>query len=189
MPSSGIALLAHSNRHPPDDWLPNPRLLPDDGIFKSGPSPGMPGWSNRRRDRGAALGKLRNCLHQGAPLSWVLLELMATERASRCSWIRRWSQFGDQPQYLGEQHSWHGDLSHLERNVAVGRKNPIWRFRSMKLGDKLFLRPLRRGVDRCINGWQGRSQASLGREPRWSPRTYAFASSSSSFSVGTLGHG
>jgi hypothetical protein len=42
-----------------------------------------------------------------------MLELMATERASRCSWIWRWPQFGDQPQYLGEQHSWHGDL-HLE---------------------------------------------------------------------------
>src|SRR5262250_2208311 len=62
--------------------------------------------------------ELRNCLHQGAPLSWVLLELMATERASRCSWIRRWPQFGDQPQYLGEQQPWHGDLGHLERNVA-----------------------------------------------------------------------
>ena len=36
--------------------------------------------------------------------------------------------------------------------IPVGRKNPIWRFRSMKLGDKLFLRPRRGGVDRCING-------------------------------------
>jgi hypothetical protein len=67
------------SRHPPDDWLPNPSLQPADGIFTSGPSPGMPGCSNRRRDRGAAFGKLRNCLHQGAPLSWVLLELMATQ--------------------------------------------------------------------------------------------------------------
>src|SRR4029077_8285290 len=75
--------------------------------------------SNRRRDRGAAFGKLRNCLHQGAPISWVLLEVMATERASRCSWIRRWPQFGDQPQYLGEQHSWHGDLGHLEGYTAA----------------------------------------------------------------------
>jgi hypothetical protein len=32
--------------------------------------------------------------------------------------------------------------------TVVGRKNPIWRFRSMKLGDKLFLRPLRGEVDR-----------------------------------------
>src|SRR6266404_2600671 len=119
MPSSGIALLAHSKRHPPDDWLPNPSLLPDDGIFKSGPSPGIPGCSNRRRDRGAAFGKLRNCLHQGAPLSWVLLELMATERASCCSWIRWRPQLGDQPQNLGEQHSGYGDLGHLEGDIAT----------------------------------------------------------------------
>ena len=77
------------SRHPPDDRLPNPSLQPADGIFKSWPSPGMPGCSIRRRDRGAAFGKLRNCLHQGAPLSWVMLELMATDRASRCGWIRR----------------------------------------------------------------------------------------------------
>ena len=44
------------DRHPPDDWLPNPSLQPADGIFKSGPSPGMPGWSNRRRDRAPRLG-------------------------------------------------------------------------------------------------------------------------------------
>jgi hypothetical protein len=34
------------NRHPSDDWLPNPSLQPADGIFKSGPSSELPGWSN-----------------------------------------------------------------------------------------------------------------------------------------------
>jgi hypothetical protein len=33
------------NRHPPDDQLSDPRLLPDDGICKSEPSLGRPGWS------------------------------------------------------------------------------------------------------------------------------------------------
>jgi hypothetical protein len=45
------------SRHPPDDWLPNPSLQPADGIFKSGPSPGMPGCSSRRRDRSAAFSR------------------------------------------------------------------------------------------------------------------------------------
>src|SRR6266404_3067564 len=62
---------------------------------------------------------LRNCFHQGAPLPWVSLEQMATERASCCSWIRWRPQLGDQPQNLGEQHSWHGDLGHLEGDIAT----------------------------------------------------------------------
>src|SRR5262252_5744361 len=52
-----------------------------------------------------------------------LLEPMATGRASRRRWIRRWTQFGDQPQNLGEQHPRHGDLGHLERNVASVANN------------------------------------------------------------------
>jgi hypothetical protein len=39
--------------------------------------------------------------------------------ASCRRWIRRRPEFGDQPQDLGEQHSRHGDLGHLERNVAA----------------------------------------------------------------------
>jgi hypothetical protein len=38
----------HLNRHPPDDRPSDASLLPDDGICKNEPSPGMPGCSNRR---------------------------------------------------------------------------------------------------------------------------------------------
>ena len=38
---------------------------------------------------------------------------------SRWRWIRRRPQFGDQWQNLGEQHSWHGDLGHLEGDIAT----------------------------------------------------------------------
>jgi hypothetical protein len=103
-------------------------------------------------------------------------------------WLRAMAQ-ALAPAYMRISGTWANTIYFADTDTPVGRKNPIWRFRSIKLGDKLFLRPLRGGVDRCINGWQGRMQASLGRGPRWSPRTYAFASSSSSFSVGTLGHG
>src|SRR5262245_35733202 len=58
--------------------------------------------------------KRRNCLHQSAPRPSFLLEPMATGCTSRWCWIRRQPQFGDQPQNLGEQHSRHGDLGHLE---------------------------------------------------------------------------
>jgi hypothetical protein len=61
---------------------------------------------------------LRNCFHQAPPLPRVSLEQMATEHASCCSWIRWRPQLGDQPQNLGEHHSGHSDLGHLERNVA-----------------------------------------------------------------------
>jgi hypothetical protein len=38
---------------------------------------------------------------------------------SRWHWIRRRPQFGDQSQNLGEQYSWHGDLGHLEGDIAT----------------------------------------------------------------------
>ena len=44
----------------------------------------------------------RNCLHQEAPLLWVLLDLMATGRASRWRGIRRRPQFRDQAQDVSE---------------------------------------------------------------------------------------
>ncbi len=57
----------------------DPRLLPDDGICKSEPSLGIPEWSNRRRDRGAARGMLQNCLHQGAPSPRFFRNAQTTE--------------------------------------------------------------------------------------------------------------
>ena len=44
---------------------------------------------------------------------------MTTVPVSGRRWIRRPPQFGDQPQNLGEQHSWHRDLGHLESNIAA----------------------------------------------------------------------
>ena len=85
---------------------------------RASPSRGAATCTNRWQLRHGAYGKRRNCLHQGAPRPRFLLEPMATGRTSRWRWIRRQPQFGDQPQNLGEQHSWHGDLGHLERNVA-----------------------------------------------------------------------
>ena len=42
-----------------------------------------------------------------------------TAEPSRRRGIRWWPELRDQPQDLGEQHSRHGDLGHLEGNVAA----------------------------------------------------------------------
>ena len=47
-----------------------------------------------------------------------MLELMPAARSCRRG-IRRRPQFGDQPQDLGEQHPRHGDLGHLEGDIAA----------------------------------------------------------------------
>jgi hypothetical protein len=47
---------------------------------------------------------------------------VAIDCCSRCScwdWRRPWPQFGDQPQDLGEQRPRHGDLGHLEGDIAA----------------------------------------------------------------------
>ena len=47
-----------------------------------------------------------------------LLERMTTERFTRSAAGRR-PQFRDQPQDVGEQISWNGDLGHLEGDIAA----------------------------------------------------------------------
>ena len=62
--------------------------------------------------------KIRNGLHQGAPFPWFTLELIQRRRACRRG-IGRRPQFGDQPQDLCKQHPRHGNLGHLEGDIAA----------------------------------------------------------------------
>jgi hypothetical protein len=57
-------------------------LQPADGISKRGPSPGMPGCPTAVEIGAPRLGSSEIAFIR-AHLSWILLELMATERASR----------------------------------------------------------------------------------------------------------
>ena len=52
-----------------------------------------------------------------------MTELIQRRRSCRRA-IGRRPQFGDQPQDLGEQHSRHGDLGHLEGDIAAVADDP-----------------------------------------------------------------
>ena len=62
--------------------------------------------------------KIRNGLYQGAPSPWFTLELIQRRRSCRRG-IGRRPQFGDQPQDLCKQHPRHGNLGHLEGDIAA----------------------------------------------------------------------